>query len=137
MGAQSVTGINHQGQIIGFGHVGTNTTQKRPFVLDPEQGPGPSATLDADNVTDPEATVATFTVTYTDPELVDRSTLDGNDIEVTLPNGSTVLASLVSTAPPGPTGPSQTLTATYSIDAPGGGFKGTRACTRWPSRPTR
>ena len=63
---------------------------------------------------------ATFTVTYTDPDnSVQYSSIDGNDILVTGPNGFSHLAALVSVDQPGD---GSTRTATYRITAPGTGW---------------
>ncbi len=63
---------------------------------------------------------ATFTVTYTDPDdSVLYSTIDGNDILVTGPNGFSHLAALVTVDQPGD---GSTRTATYRITAPGGAW---------------
>ena len=59
-----------------------------------------------------------FTVAYRDDVSVNGSTIDGNDVRVTGPNGYNQLASLVSLSPP-PTAGSTRL-ATYRITAPGG-----------------
>ena len=79
----------------------------------------PAATLDPNSVV-VTASAATFTVTYTDPDdNVLRSTIDGNDILVAVPDGSNQYASLVSVTPDADGSP---LVATYQVNASGGAW---------------
>jgi hypothetical protein len=84
----------------------------------------PIATAAGPNVTVAGGTSYTFTVTYTGIGgfLVDRSTIDSNDILVTGPNAFSQVATLVGTAPA--SGNATTITATYSIVPPGGAWNG-------------
>jgi len=60
---------------------------------------------------------ATFTVIYTNPgDTIDRTTIDGSDVLVTFPDGSSHSVTLVSV---NPTTNAETLTAVYKIDASG------------------
>jgi hypothetical protein len=79
-----------------------------------------TATLaSATSITTPGATSTSFTVTYTHYTDIDISTLGTGDLTVTGPNGFNTPASFMSS-----TGPGKTITATYSITAPGGTFDG-------------
>ncbi len=79
----------------------------------------PVATIDSGTVAVGDST-ATFSVTYTDPDdTVRSSTIDGNDILVTGPNGFSQYAARVSTDP---STDGSSLTATYQISAPGGAW---------------
>src|SRR5262249_7984359 len=86
------------------GSVGAMTATSNPFttnrptaVLNPVTPPSSGSTFD-------------FSVTYTDSAAVNVSTLDGNDIRVTGPNGYNQLASFISVSPSGNGTP---RTATY------------------------
>ncbi len=59
----------------------------------------------------------TFSVTFNDASGINLTTLNGSDFEVTGPNGFDQFASLVGT-----TGSGSSVTATYSIAAPGGAW---------------
>ena len=59
-----------------------------------------------------------FTVTYTDNEVIDETTLDGSDVRVTGSNGFDEFANFISAA----TNNGQT-TVTYEIEAPEGGWQ--------------
>src|SRR5262249_24744894 len=65
------------------------------------------------------ATLYTFTVSFSDDQAIDRTSLDGNDIRVSGPGGFSQLATPVSAAPAGNGTP---RTATYQITAPGGAW---------------
>ncbi|MFL5331531.1 MAG: beta strand repeat-containing protein [Gemmataceae bacterium] len=83
---------------------------------------GPQATLAANNVNDANVNAGnvstyTFTVTFNDPDNIDVSTLNGDEIRVTGPNGFDSLASLSSFLPPIN---SPSVTATYTFTPPGG-----------------
>jgi hypothetical protein len=80
--------------------------------------------LDADLTTPSSAPTAgqagvTFTVTYTHYTDVDVATLGAGDVTVSGPNGFAAPATLVSAGPAG-----KSVTATYSVAAPGGSFDG-------------
>jgi fibronectin-binding autotransporter adhesin len=87
--------------------------ERTPGTPDALAGPLPA-------VTSAGGTSYQFTVTYSDAAAIDTSTLDGNDVLVTGPNGYSQLASLVGVSPPGNGSP---LTATYSITPPGGSWQ--------------
>jgi glucose/arabinose dehydrogenase len=76
----------------------------------------PTAALAPVTVATVGATTQRFSVTYSDDTGILASSLDGNDIVVTGPNGFRQAASLVSVSP---TGNGTPRTATYSITAPG------------------
>ncbi len=79
---------------------------------------GPSASLTASGITaGPVGSLYTFTVRYDDLTGVNISSIDNADIRVTGPNSYSQLATRVSTAPATNT---TSVTATYSIPAPGG-----------------
>lgn len=82
----------------------------------PDGGTPPEAALTIADISEGGQAAHEFTVVYTDNEGVDAGTLDGRDILVT---GRRFfrMASFVSVDPPNDNAP--TLTATYSIDAPG------------------
>jgi glucose/arabinose dehydrogenase len=82
-------------------------------------GTGPAATLTAGNITVAPGGAYTFTVRYADPSGVDVATIDNTDIRVTGPNGYVQFATRISTTP---ASNSTSVTATYSIPAPGGGW---------------
>jgi hypothetical protein len=64
-----------------------------------------------------DQSTATFTVTYSDPDdSVQYSSIDGNDVLVTGPNGFSQLAALVSVDQPGD---GSTRIATYQVTSPG------------------
>ncbi|GEM_PF-2288720 len=87
------------------------------LAISPADVTAPTASLSASNITQGNGTTQTLTVTYSDNEGVDVSSLDGNDLGVTGPNGFNQLATLVSVD----TNTNGTpRTATYSINAPGG-----------------
>lgn len=77
----------------------------------------PTATISANqpSVATGAATVD-FTVTYTDAQQVDTSTLGNNNLTVTTPSGGSETATLVSTN----LTPAASVTVTYSIPAQGG-----------------
>ncbi|MBD2180129.1 GDSL-type esterase/lipase family protein [Aerosakkonema funiforme] len=79
----------------------------------------PTATLSATNITNTSNSAYTFTVTYTDDQAVDISSLDSSDLRVTGPNGFNQLATFVSLD-------SNTngaiRTATYSLNPLGGSW---------------
>ncbi|MDB5323541.1 MAG: peptidase and in kexin sedolisin [Phycisphaerales bacterium] len=79
----------------------------------------PTAVASAANVTASGATSYSFTVTYSDNVAVKASTIDGNDILVTGPNGFSQSATLVSINTSGDGTP---RTATYRITPPGGSW---------------
>lgn len=83
-------------------------------------GNAPSATLAAiPPITNPNTPV-TLTVSYAAiGGLVDVSTLDDSDLQVSGPNGFSTTAHFVSVVPGGNSSPA---VATYTIDAPGGGW---------------
>ena len=79
---------------------------------------GPNATLAASTVTVLGAPKQQFTVTYVGSQNVVASTLGNSNLTVTGPNGFSQNAQLVSTGlTDGPT-----ITATYSVNAPNGGW---------------
>lgn len=77
----------------------------------------PVAQLQISDLTLPGQTGKQFTVTYSDDMAVDVSSIDGNDIRVTGPNGYDVAAQLVSVNILSDGSP---RVATYSISAPSG-----------------
>ncbi len=84
----------------------------------------PTATLTANNIAIRNQKVSTFTVVYRDEAAVKRSSIDGQDILVTGPNGFSQLADLISV---NSNQDDPSLTATYSITAPGGFWDATDA----------
>jgi hypothetical protein len=62
------------------------------------------------------ATSPTFTITYSHYTDIDAATIDGSDVTISGPDGFTAPATLVSID-----GAGRTVTATYAVDAPGGG----------------
>ena len=76
----------------------------------------PTATISTASLA-PAAVACTFTVTYVDDSALDLSSINGNDIFVTGPNGYSELATLVSVTM-GDDGASAVVT--YNIPAPGG-----------------
>jgi hypothetical protein len=88
-------------------------------LLLPPDVTGPARTLSAASFSTAPVGAYTFQVVYADiAHVVNRSTLGNDDIRVTGPGGFSQLATLVSTVPP--SGDALTITATYSITAPGG-----------------
>ena len=79
----------------------------------------PVANLDTTVLTQQSNSLATanFTVTYSDNQGVDGTTIDANDLTVTAPDGTELAATLVSVNAAGNGTP---RTATYAIAAPGG-----------------
>jgi lysophospholipase L1-like esterase len=86
-----------------------------PIVTEPDVNP-PTASLDATALTvSPDSNLNyNFTVTFTDEAGVDGSSLDGNDIQVTGPNGFSQTATLLSVVG---------NEATYQIQAPTNGWQ--------------
>jgi hypothetical protein len=82
----------------------------------------PMATAILPNVAIAGGTTYTFTVTYTDDDAIDVTTLDGNDIGIIGPNGFAALATFTSVNINTNGTP---RVATYSFTAPGGGFDAT------------
>jgi len=82
-------------------------------------GTGPTATLTAPNITTAPGGLYSFTVLYADPASVAVTSIGNNDIRVTGPNGYSELATLVSASP---NANAASITATYSIPAPGGSW---------------
>ena len=80
---------------------------------------GPTATLSASNIIQSSYKDYTFTVTYQDQSAVKTSTIDSQDIQVTGPNGFTQLATFKSLTT---NALYSTVTATYSLNAPGGSW---------------
>jgi len=76
-----------------------------------------TATLSSSNILEPDGQTHTFTVTYTDDDGINISTLDSSDLWVTGPNGYSQLAQLISVNSSSNGSP---RTATYRINAPGG-----------------
>jgi hypothetical protein len=80
----------------------------------------PTATsLVAANVTTGGDTTYTFTVTFSDNQAIDVTSLDESDIRVSGPGSFSQLATLVSVTPAGSGSP---RTVTYQITAPGGAW---------------
>jgi RHS repeat-associated protein len=77
----------------------------------------PAATLGNVSTATAGASSVTFSVTYTDANGVDNTTLGGGAITVTLPNGNSVTANLQSQS-----GSGSSVTATYSMSASSGTF---------------
>ncbi|MCL1475079.1 GDSL-type esterase/lipase family protein, partial [Argonema antarcticum] len=76
-----------------------------------------TASLSATNITEDDETTHTFSVTYTDNDGVNLSTIDGNDIRVTGTNNFNQLAYLVGVNQSG-----ADVTGFYRINAPGGSW---------------
>jgi uncharacterized delta-60 repeat protein len=72
---------------------------------------GPTATLQASDLTDPNARSETFTVTYKGNYAIAANTLDDNDITVSGPNGESLNATFVSST----ANSDGSTTATYSV----------------------
>ena len=79
----------------------------------------PTAILTASDINSVPASPYTFTVLYSDPSGVNVTSIDNADIRVTGPNGYSQLATRVSTTP---TSNATSVTATYTIPAPGGSW---------------
>jgi hypothetical protein len=77
----------------------------------------PAATLGNVSTATAGASSVTFSVTYTDVNGVDTTTLGGGAITVTLPNGNSVTANLQSQS-----GSGSSVSATYAMSAPSGTF---------------
>ncbi len=77
----------------------------------------PVAALTATDLSSTGVGAFSFTVTYSDDFAVKATTLDGNDVRITGPNGFDRLARLTGVSPSGDGTP---LTATYAVDAPNG-----------------
>ncbi|MDX2214219.1 MAG: hypothetical protein SFY66_13095 [Oculatellaceae cyanobacterium bins.114] len=86
----------------------------------------PTATVTASNITSTGATTYDFTVTYTDSDSVNASSLGAGDIRITGPNGFNELASFVSVDVNSNGTP---RVATYRFNAPGGRWDGPDAGT--------
>jgi uncharacterized delta-60 repeat protein len=76
----------------------------------------PVAALNAPNVTAPGAATEEVTAVYTDNVAVNPTTISKSNITVTGPHGALTVASVATT------GSGKTITATYSVDAPGGAW---------------
>jgi hypothetical protein len=101
----------------GSGQSNGNFTTGETYTIDktvPTAG-----SLVATNVTSAGGTIYTFTVIFSDDLAIDVTSLDGNDIRVTGPDGFSQLATLVSVSPASNGTP---RTVTYQISAPGGGW---------------
>lgn len=77
----------------------------------------PAATLNNVSTATSGGSSVTFSVTYTDANGVDGTTLGGGAVTVTLPGGSSVTANLQNQ-----TGSGSSITATYAMNAPNGTF---------------
>ena len=109
---EEATGINDAGQICA---TGIKDGKEHAFRLTPVPVAPPQARLTtAPNVTGFGATSYSFVVTYTDGVGIDATTL-ANAIQVTGPANFSQTASLTTTS-----GNPKNLTATYTINAPGG-----------------
>ena len=109
---EQATGINDAGQICA---TGIKDGQEHAFRLTPVPLAPPQAQLtSAPIVTGFGATTYSFVVTYTDGVGIDTTTL-ANAIQVTGPANFSQTASLTTTS-----GNPKNLTATYTINAPGG-----------------
>jgi hypothetical protein len=78
-----------------------------------------AGSLAAPNVTLSGGTAYSFTVTFSDNQAVDSTSIDGNDIRVTGPGGFNQLATLVGVTA---VGNGTSRTATYQITTPGGAW---------------
>ena len=78
-----------------------------------------TASLSVENLSQGNGTTHTFTVTYTDQDGINVSSIDSSDIQVNGPNGFSQLAQLVSVNSSSNGSP---RTATYRINAPGGSW---------------
>jgi uncharacterized delta-60 repeat protein len=74
---------------------------------------GPTAILQASDLTDPNATSETFTVTYKGNYAIATNTLDDNDVTVSGPNGESLNATFVSST----ANSDGSTTAAYSVSA--------------------
>lgn len=83
-----------------------------------------AALTSANSVTASGAASTTFTVTYTHYTAVDTATIGTGDLFVSGPNGFSAPASLENVSPSG-----KSVTATYSVGAPGGTFDGSDSGT--------
>jgi hypothetical protein len=79
----------------------------------------PTATLQASPITNSGASSYTFSVTYSDPSNVKRSSIGKGDILVTGPGSFSTTAKFVSATP---ATDAASVTATYSITPPGGSW---------------
>ncbi len=86
----------------------------------------PTATLTAPNVAIGGQRTSTFTVVYSDTTAVQRSSIDGQDVLVTGPKNFSQFATLISVSS---AQNASSLTATYSITAPGEVWDATDAGT--------
>ncbi len=105
---------------LGFFTIGTTGALKLPFAeLQDLSINGRLAPILVNN-----GVGKTFTVSYEDPSGadLDLTSLDGNDIAVVAPDGSVLVATLVS-LDPGPE--TNTANATYVVSPPGGTWEGT------------
>ena len=84
----------------------------------PPDGAGPSATIVTTPVTTPGGTDHTVTVTYSDDAGVDIGSIGNDDIAVTGPAGNLPVTNVVLSQSNG----GKTVTATYTIGAPQGGW---------------
>ncbi|MEM7314009.1 MAG: reprolysin-like metallopeptidase, partial [Planctomycetota bacterium] len=84
----------------------------------PVDDEGPTATATASNITTEGGSNNAIVVTYMDDAGVDSSTIGSSDVEVVDPNGNTIPTFLISFPPPS----AQTVVATYTMAAPGGGW---------------
>ena len=82
----------------------------------------PTASLKATDVTYRGGTEYQFSVTYSDNQVIDSTTVDSSDVLVTGPNGFSQLATLHSIQPDSNGSP---LKAIYKFAAPGGNWDGT------------
>ncbi|HEX5221235.1 MAG TPA: M12 family metallo-peptidase [Verrucomicrobiae bacterium] len=92
----------------------SGSVQPSGFVAPPQP---PEAELLITDITTPGTGAKQFTVTYTDNVAVDVSSVDGNDVRVTGPNGYNRAAQLISINTPGNGTP---RVATYSVTPPVG-----------------
>ena len=81
---------------------------------------GPAAAIAVANVITAGGQSHTVTVTFTDDTAVDISTIDEDDVTVSRPGGGSLRVRSVSV---GPNANAGTVTATYTFDAPRGGWE--------------
>jgi WD40 repeat protein len=102
--------LNNNGIPLKSGEVGTFTVAIAPDLIPPT-----ASLTTLPTSLDQDETTYTFTVTYSDDQGLDATTLDNRDIRVKGPNGFDQLATLVAIARTD----NKSYTTTYSIKAPG------------------
>jgi uncharacterized delta-60 repeat protein len=97
-----------------------NTAASTMFMVAISDATAPTGVISAPDVTTAAQATETVSVTYTDDVAVKFSTIDIGDISVIGPGSVSLMVTGISTMP---SADAKTITATYTVAAPGGGFE--------------